>query len=115
MSTRLRLALREFVGFERALRRQIAAFRDHRPDVDIELVAADVPELYRQMVEGEGCSSGDWDLFLCNTDWLPTLMEGGAILALMNAEIDTVYTGEKEVEQALADAARRTDEILSRH
>ena len=81
-TTRLRLAYREFVGFENAFRRQIAAFATARPDVEIELVAYDVPDLYQQMVEGDGCTSGDWDLFLCVTDWLPPLMERGDLLAL---------------------------------
>ncbi|GAA2756458.1 ABC transporter substrate-binding protein [Actinopolymorpha rutila] len=82
MSDRLRLVYREFTGFEKAFGRQVAAFRETHPGVDVELVPADIPELYRQMVEGPGCESGEWDLFLCNTDWLPTLMERGALRRL---------------------------------
>jgi multiple sugar transport system substrate-binding protein len=80
--TRLRLAYREFVGFERALSRQIAAFREAFPHVDVEMVAYDVPELYHRMVESDGCRSGQWDLFLCVTDWLPRLMAEEDLLAL---------------------------------
>jgi multiple sugar transport system substrate-binding protein len=82
VSTRLRLAYREFSGFDNAFRRQIAAFRDARPDVDIELVAHDVPALFQGLVEGGGCTSGEWDLFLCNTDWLPPLLLRGDLLSL---------------------------------
>ena len=82
MTTRFRLAYREFAGFEKAFRHQIAAFAKEHPDVEIELVAHDVPDLYRTMVEGDGCRSGEWDLFLCNTDWLPPLMHGGDLLPL---------------------------------
>jgi len=34
----------------------------------------DVPALHAAMVDGDGCASGDWDLFLCVTDWLPSLV-----------------------------------------
>jgi multiple sugar transport system substrate-binding protein len=82
VSTRLRLVHREFAGFDNAFRRQIEAFRQERPDVEIELVSCDLPELSRTMVEGDGTRSGDWDLFLCNTDWLPPLMERGDLRSL---------------------------------
>ncbi|MEQ7127733.1 extracellular solute-binding protein [Actinopolymorpha sp. B11F2] len=82
MSTKLRLAYREFSGFESAFRRQISAFREAHSDVDIEIVAYDLPTLYRGMVEAGGCTSGEWDLFLCNTDWLPPLLRRGDLLSL---------------------------------
>lgn len=79
---KLRLAYREFVGFENAFRRQLESFRSTHPDIEIELVAYDVPDLYSELVEGSGCASGAWDLFLCNTDWLPALMSDGLLCAL---------------------------------
>jgi multiple sugar transport system substrate-binding protein len=71
MAERLRLAYRESTVFTGALRRQVEAFRGLRPDVEIELVGHDLPELYRGLVAGD---SAGWDVFLCCTDWLPPLM-----------------------------------------
>jgi multiple sugar transport system substrate-binding protein len=78
----LRLAYRTFVGFERALARQTQAFRDLHPEVEVELVSFDVPELHAEMVVGDGATSGDWDLFLCVTDWLPSLVAEGKVSEL---------------------------------
>ncbi len=78
----LRLAYRTFVGFERALSRQTEAFQELHPDVDVELVPYDVPELHAEMVAGDGTTSGDWDLFLCVTDWLPSLVADGKLAEL---------------------------------
>jgi multiple sugar transport system substrate-binding protein len=74
MARRLRLAYRESSVFTNALRRQVDAFRTARPEIEVELVGHDLPELYGELVEGDGCRSGEWDLFLCCTDWLPPLM-----------------------------------------
>jgi multiple sugar transport system substrate-binding protein len=76
MTERLRLAYRESTVFTTALRRQAEAFRAVRPEVRVELVGHDLPELYGALVAGDGCDSGDWDAFLCCTDWLPPLMAG---------------------------------------
>lgn len=78
----LRLAYRTFAGFERALERQTAVFRKLHPDVAVELVDFDVPELHGTMVDGDGATSGEWDLFLCVTDWLPSLRARGALTRL---------------------------------
>ena len=83
----LRLAYRTFVGFERALTRQTQEFRKLHPDVEVELVPFDIPELHAEMVAGEGASSGEWDLFLCVTDWLPSLVAEGK-LAELDAFLD---------------------------
>jgi multiple sugar transport system substrate-binding protein len=81
-TTTLRLAYRTFGGFERALERQAAAFRAQHPEVEVELVDFDIPDLHATMVGGDGCASGDWDLFLCVTDWLPALRAAGALAPL---------------------------------
>jgi multiple sugar transport system substrate-binding protein len=78
----LRLAYRTFAGFERALTRQTEAFQKLHPEVEVELVDFDVPELHGTMVNGDGCSSGDWDLFLCVTDWLPSVVTRGLLTEL---------------------------------
>ncbi|WP_276272288.1 ABC transporter substrate-binding protein [Haloarcula litorea] len=80
MTTTLRLLARPFDGFERALDRQIASFasatdaaveveRDHRP----------LPEIHEAFVEGERLAAGEYDLFLCLSDWLPAVAERGLV------------------------------------
>ncbi|GAB3410916.1 ABC transporter substrate-binding protein [Flindersiella endophytica] len=81
MADRLRLAYREFSGFQTTFGLQVSAFREQRPDAEIELVPYEVHELYDAMAGG-GCRSGDFDLFLCNTDWLPELIRDGSLLPL---------------------------------
>jgi multiple sugar transport system substrate-binding protein len=81
MADRLRLAYREFSGFQTTFGLQVSAFREQRPDVEIELMPFEVHQLYDAMAGG-GCTSGEWDLFLCNTDWLPELMRDGGLLPL---------------------------------
>lgn len=78
----LRLAYREFVGFERALARQAAAYAERHPGFALAPRAFDVPALHREMVEEEGAGSGRYDLFLAVTDWLPELMRRGLLLPL---------------------------------
>jgi multiple sugar transport system substrate-binding protein len=82
MAERLRLAYRESTVFTNALRRQAEAFQAARPEVTIELVGHDLPELYEGLVAGDGCDSGEWDAFLCCTDWLPPLMAGRRLSGL---------------------------------
>lgn len=84
--TTLRLAYREFEGFEVALSRQVANFAGVHPDVEVELVPFDVPALYAEMVIGEGCRSGRWDLFLTLSDWLPLLIRDKSLRPL-NAQL----------------------------
>lgn len=78
----LRLAYREFDGFARSLRRQVDAFLDAHPEIEIELVPFELSELHRRLVEGPGCVSGAWDLVLTNTDWLPAMIHRRSLLAL---------------------------------
>lgn len=79
---RLRVAYREFDGFDRALRRQVDAFRQVDPTVEVELVSHPITDLYRLMVAGDGCRTGDWDLFLASSDWLPALIDSGRLRAV---------------------------------
>jgi multiple sugar transport system substrate-binding protein len=82
----LRLIGRKFVGFERALARQSQAFAE-LGGTEIELHFLEVEDLYERMVAGDGCSSGDYDLFLTVTDWYPALIADRAVQGL-NAFID---------------------------
>jgi len=78
----LNLIMREFVGFERALAKQSAAYAEKRPDFSLEIRGLDVPSLYEEMVGARGCFADNHDLFLAVTDWLPELIGSGAIAPL---------------------------------
>ncbi len=70
----LRLIYRRFDGFERAFRRQAAAYQERQPEFRLRLEALDVPPLYRRMIAERGCLEPEHDLFLAVTDWLPELI-----------------------------------------
>jgi multiple sugar transport system substrate-binding protein len=78
----LSLKYRTFDGFERALATQTAHFAALRPDVHFALSHGGPEELYAEMVEGGGAQGGGYDLMLALTDWLPRLMERGALRPL---------------------------------
>lgn len=78
MTETIRFVGRPFEGFERALDRQMAAFseendvefvRDHRP----------LPEIHEELIENGGLANGEYDLFLCLSDWLPAVAEAELI------------------------------------
>lgn len=75
----LSLVYRVFDGFEQALTRQAAAYREDHPDFERRLEALDVPPLYEKMIARKACLSGDYDLFLAVTDWLPELIRDNLI------------------------------------
>lgn len=79
----LRFVGRPFDGFERALERQVASFNDHR-DADLELVRdhRPLPEIHDELVETGDIADSTYDLFLCLSDWLPTLAEDGLLAPL---------------------------------
>lgn len=71
---KLRLCTREQETFENAFRAQIADYQRVRPDVEIEVVTRPIHDHFEVMVTGGGCTSGEVDLFLCCTDWLPEVI-----------------------------------------
>src|SRR5262245_39941176 len=78
----LNLIYRVFDGFARAFEAQTDAYREHNPTFTLGLEALDVPPLYARMLTGGGCLSGEYDLFLAVTDWLPELMRDHLVLPL---------------------------------
>lgn len=78
----LRIKYRSFDGFERALAEQTAHFTALHPEVRFELSHAGPEELYAEMIERGGAQSGDYDVMLALTDWLPDLMRRGGLRAL---------------------------------
>lgn len=82
MPTDLRLLARPFEGFEAALETQIEAFTDAiDEDVSIERVHRPLPEIHEEYVAGGGFD-GEFDLFLCLSDWLPALADAGFLTPL---------------------------------
>ncbi len=80
--TILQLIHREFVGFDHALARQEAAYARERSPFALGRRALDVPSLYDEMIAQRGCFDDKVDLFLAVTDWLPELIQTGAITPL---------------------------------
>jgi multiple sugar transport system substrate-binding protein len=79
---KLRLATREQETFENAFRAQIADYQRLRPDVEIEVVARPIADHAHEMLAGGGCKSGEFDLFLCCTDWVAEAMATESVVDL---------------------------------
>jgi multiple sugar transport system substrate-binding protein len=80
--TTLSIKYRSFDGFERALTAQMAHFQQLHPDVTFVSSHAGPEELYAEMVEHGGVHTGDYDIMLVLTDWLPDLQRRNGLLAL---------------------------------
>ena len=78
----MRVAFRTFSAFEAPLRRQVEAFEAAHPGTQVELYDFDFPALHALMVDGDGLLGGEWDAFLCASDWLPTLIADGKLLCI---------------------------------
>ncbi|MBT9330831.1 extracellular solute-binding protein [Paracidobacterium acidisoli] len=77
--TRLRIAYREFSGFEKALAAQTKLYCAERPGVEIETVSLHLEQLYRELFAEEGLRLGKWDLGMVVTDWLAGAVEEGRL------------------------------------
>lgn len=82
--TKLRLISREQAAFESALHGQIEAFTRANPEIQIECTFLPIHEHYERMIEGDGCHTGEYDLFLCCTDWIPAAAATGGLTPLGN-------------------------------
>lgn len=82
MPTGLSLAYRAFTSFDRAFERQAGEFEKQRPHRVARRCSFELARLHDLMVDGDGCTSGEWDLFLCSTDWLPRLIDEGKLRPL---------------------------------
>lgn len=85
---KLRLITRGQETFENAFRAQIADYQRVRPDVEIEIHTLPIADHFAKMVSGRGCQTDEFDLFLCNTDWLPEAIANGDLTNL-NPLIDS--------------------------
>lgn len=78
----LKLISREFSGFEASFAAQAAHFEglhdEWRMDRDFE----ELHHLYDRMIMAQEAKTGDYDLFLCVTDWLPEAIRDGLLTPL---------------------------------
>jgi multiple sugar transport system substrate-binding protein len=74
----LMLLGRKFDGFERAFTAQLGAITE--PTATFELV--EIGDLQRIVLDEDGATSGDYDVLLLITDWLPSLIESGKLVPL---------------------------------
>lgn len=69
---------RKFDGFDRAFGNQLARIAE----IPAEWRSVEIEELEQIVVTGDGTRSGEYDLMLLITDWLPSLIASGAVLPL---------------------------------
>jgi len=76
----IRIAVRKFDPFERAIARQFADFqRCSRTDALLEIEALDLNPLHHSLFEQRGLADGAFDLAFISTDWLAEAHAGGLI------------------------------------
>ena len=81
MTASLTVLARPFEGFERALDRQIDSFTADR-DVEIEREHRPLPEIHEELIEEGGLADGEYDVFLCLSDWIPSVADRGLVVPL---------------------------------
>jgi multiple sugar transport system substrate-binding protein len=75
----LRIAIRSFSDFQSALTAQIAAYRELHPEIEVEVVAFDLPGLEDAVLGKDGLRAGTWDLAIFPTDWIGAATNAAAI------------------------------------
>lgn len=80
MGERLRIAIRRFDPFERAIARQFADFVAVRGiEAELEAVPMDLNPLHASLFAERGLADGSFDIAFLNTDWLAEAQAGGLI------------------------------------
>lgn len=74
----LRLLGREFEGFDRSLTAQLGSITDLPAKYEL----VEISDLERSVLHGDATSSGEVDVLMLVTDWLPALIESGRLLPL---------------------------------
>ena len=69
---------REFDGFHRSLTAQLAALDGLSARYEL----LEISELQRRLLDADAAMSGEYDVLMVVTDWLPSLIEQGAVLPL---------------------------------
>jgi multiple sugar transport system substrate-binding protein len=80
MRPTIRIAVRKFDPFERAITRQFVDFqRSHGTDAQLEIEALELNPLHLSLFERGGLADGAFDLAFISTDWLAEAHAGGLI------------------------------------
>ena len=80
MTDTLRIAVRAFAPFERAIVRQFDDFvRTTGTDAVLDAVAMDLNPLHHAAIGSGGLAKGEWDVALLATDWLAEAQGAGAL------------------------------------
>jgi multiple sugar transport system substrate-binding protein len=79
---KLRIAMRSFADFEKAVDAQVAAFLEQDDEVEIEVVAFELRGLEDAVLGGDGLKSGTWDLAIFPTDWIGTAVNSNRLECL---------------------------------
>ncbi|TGX55709.1 extracellular solute-binding protein [Sphingomonas gei] len=80
MGERLRIAIRRFDPFERAIARQFADFvAAHGVEAELETVPMELNALHAGLFAQRGLADGNFDIAFLNTDWLAEAQAGGLI------------------------------------
>ena len=83
MTQTLRVAVRKFEPFERALEDQFAGFRaETGTDAAIEIVSLDLNPLTQTLFAEGGLKDGTWDIAFIVTDWLADAIADGVLTDL---------------------------------
>jgi multiple sugar transport system substrate-binding protein len=83
MSNHLKVILLDFIAFRKALAWQIELFKKSVGDIEIDVdFIKSYQELYDVMIGRGGVFSGEYDVFLCLTDWFPELIRMRGITPL---------------------------------
>lgn len=78
MST-LRIALRNYADFEKALAEEARLFEIQHPGTKVELISVGIHDLYKSAIADGGLHHGHFDLALLVTDWLAEAYTAGAL------------------------------------
>lgn len=80
MTDTLRIAVRRFDPFERAITAQFADFvRTTGTDAQVEAVQMDLNPLHEMLIDEGGLASGEWDIAFLATDWIAEAVEAGLL------------------------------------
>jgi multiple sugar transport system substrate-binding protein len=82
VKTTIHVAFRAFAAFEAALTAQVSAFAETNPDVEVALHDLAFEDLHERLVVGDELAGGDWDVFLCPSDFAPRLIAEGKLLCI---------------------------------
>ncbi|MFC5283552.1 extracellular solute-binding protein [Pedobacter alpinus] len=81
---KVRIAVRKFGPFEKTMQKLWDLFcLENKIEVEVEMVALELEDLYNQTLVQKGMLNGDWDIAHLNTDWIFDAVNGNAVQNLV--------------------------------